>query len=126
MSGTSFAICVYIRAAHTRNTTSYNRTRPTKLEAGVNDVNHFRGVTGGSERMRAVPFTQSLDFSVYDHLKLMEVSTQSFPLPASGSVEFSADITASTPRVVNDLHQTGFFGPSFNWFDPLSPPGPLG
>ena len=96
------------------------------LEAGVNDANHFRTVANGSERMRAVPFTQSLDFSVYDHLKLMEVSTQAFPLPASGSVEFSADITASTPGVVNNLHQTGFFGPSFSWLDPSSPPGPLG
>src|SRR5215216_3735995 len=62
-----------------------------RLEAGVNDANHFRAIAGGAERMRAVPFTQGVDFSVFDHLKLMEVSTQSFAMPASGSLQFSAD-----------------------------------
>ena len=96
------------------------------LESGVNDANHFRAIAGGSERMRAVPFTQSLDFSVFDHLKLMEVSTEAFPLPARGSLEFSADITAATPGVVDNLQQLGYFGPSFSWLDPSAPPGPLG
>ena len=95
------------------------------LEAGVNDANHYRRVSNGAERMRAVPFTVGADFSVFDHLKLMEVSTASFPLPSSGSLEFSADITASTPGVVNNLKQLGFFGASFSWTDPSAPPGPL-
>jgi hypothetical protein len=93
-----------------------------ELEAGVNDANHYRKVVNGAERMRAVPFTQSLDFSVYDHLKIIEVSTQVFPLPANGSLEFSADITASTPGVVNNLNQQGIYGPAFTWTDPLNPP----
>jgi Family of unknown function (DUF6081) len=92
------------------------------LEAGVNDANHYRKIFNGAERMRALPFTQGADFSVYDHLKLMEVSTQAFPLPANGSVEFSADITASTPGVVKNLTQQGIYGQPFTWTDPSAPP----
>jgi hypothetical protein len=92
------------------------------LEAGVNDANHYRKVVNGAERMRAVPFTQGADFSVFDHLKLMEVSTESFPLPTVGSVEFSADITAATPGVVSNLKQLGIYGPSGTWTDPANPP----
>ena len=94
------------------------------LEAGVNDANHYRKIFKGAERMRALPFTQGADFSVYDHLKLMEVSTQAFPLPANGSVEFSADITASTPGVVKNLTQQGLFGPPGSWGDPDDPVTP--
>jgi len=49
--------------------------------------------------MRAVPFRQSAGYSVFDHLKMMETSAQSFPPPATGLVQFSADITASTPGI---------------------------
>jgi Family of unknown function (DUF6081) len=91
-------------------------------EAGVGDANHFLAVENGVERMRAVPFTQSADYSVYDHLKLMEVSTQTFPVPASGSLQFSADITGSTPGTVPNLVQQGIYGPSGTWTDPQNPP----
>lgn len=43
------------------------------------------------------PFRTSNDFSVYDHLKHIAISNESFPVPAIGSVTFTSDITAETP-----------------------------
>jgi hypothetical protein len=94
-------------------------------EAATPDDNHYLKVVNGAERMRAVPFRVGADFSVFDHLKIIETSTQSFPLPTNGSVEFSADITASTPGVVNNLKQLGIYGPGGfpgTWSDPQNPP----
>jgi len=86
------------------------------------DADHFESFTGGAERVRAVPFKTGADFSVYDHLKYMEVSNSAFPVSAKGSVEFSADMTAETPGTVASLTQLGIFGPPFTWTDPSSPP----
>ena len=40
-----------------------------------------------------MPFLTGFDFSVFDHLKYMEVSNAAFPVSAHGSVEFSSDMT---------------------------------
>ncbi len=62
------------------------------------------------------PFRTANDFSVFDHLKYIAVSNQSFPVPAIGSVTFTSDITAETPgtdrngRVVH-----GTYGPPFSY-----------
>ncbi len=91
-------------------------------ETASPDANHFESFAGGVERVRAVPFRTALDFSVYDHLKYMEVSNSTFAVPAHGSVAFSADIAASTPGTIAGLVQQGIYGPSFTWADPSSPP----
>ena len=44
-----------------------------------------------------MPFTVGFDFSVFDHLKYIAVSTQSFAAPARGSITFSSVIQAQTP-----------------------------
>lgn len=45
----------------------------------------------------AVPFQTGADFSVFDHLKYIAISTKAFPVPEDGSVEFSSTIRAATP-----------------------------
>ncbi len=91
-------------------------------ETAIADANHFESFAGGVERVRAVPFETAADFSVYDHLKYMEVSNATFPVPENGSVEFSADISASTPGTVDGLTQYGVYGPPGAWTDPSNPP----
>ena len=83
-----------------------------------------RSFAGKRFSISAVPFTRSADFSVFDHLKYIGVSNETFPVPATGSVTFSADISASTPGTVAGLTQQGIFGGPFTWTDPLSPPVP--
>jgi len=91
-------------------------------ELAAPDANHLESFSGGVEHVRAVPFRTALDYSVFDHLKYMEVSNSTFAVPSHGSVEFSADMSASTPGTVPGLVQQGIYGPSFTWGDPSSPP----
>ena len=56
-----------------------------------------RSFAGGKFSISAVPFTVGFDFSVFDHLKYIAVSTQSFAAPARGSITFSSVIQAQTP-----------------------------
>lgn len=56
-----------------------------------------RSFAGGKFSVSAVPFTVGFDFSVFDHLKYIAVSTQSFAMPARGSITFSSVIQAQTP-----------------------------
>jgi hypothetical protein len=58
------------------------------------------------------PFRTAYDFSVYDHLKYIAISKQSFPVPALGSVTFTSDITAETPgAAVSGRTVHGTYGP---------------
>jgi hypothetical protein len=91
-------------------------------ETSIGGVNHQETFANGVERVRAVPFQTGYDFSVYDHLKYMEVSNSTFAVPAKGSTEFSSDMTAETPGTVGGLTQLGAFGPSGSWWDPAAPP----
>jgi hypothetical protein len=91
-------------------------------ETAVGGPNHQETFPAGTERVRAVPFQTGYDYSVYDHLKYMEVSNAAFPVPAHGSVEFSSDMTAQTPGTVSGLIQHGVYGPSGTWTDPTTPP----
>ena len=93
-------------------------------ETAIGGVDHQLTFPGGKERVRAVPFLTGADFSVFDHLKYMEVSNAAFPVSARGSVEFSADMTAATPGTVKNLTQTGIFGGPGTWTDPSAPPVP--
>jgi len=65
---------------------------PGELAAGGT-----RTFTKGALQVSAVPFRTAADVSVYDHLKYIAVSTETFPVPASGSVEISSTIRAATP-----------------------------
>jgi hypothetical protein len=61
-------------------------------------LNDTRTVDGkGRFSVSAAPFQTGADFSVYDHLKYIAISHDSFPVPESGSLEFAVDIEASTP-----------------------------
>src|SRR5215208_6846090 len=68
---------------------------------GVGDM----GVAPGDTRSFAdgtfyiddAPFRTSFDFSVFDHLKYIGTSNQSFAVPARGSLMFSSEISALTP-----------------------------
>lgn len=91
-------------------------------ETAINDADHRETFPNGVERVRAVPFKTGYDFSVYDHLKYMEISNQAFSVPAQGSVEFSSDMTAATPGTVTPLVQQGIYGPSGTWITPSAPP----
>jgi hypothetical protein len=91
-------------------------------ETAINDADHRETFPNGVERVRAVPFKTGYDFSVYDHLKYMEISNDAFAVPAKGSVEFSSDMTADTPGTVANLVQQGIYGPSYSWIDPNAPP----
>ena len=61
--------------------------------------------------VNAAPFTTSQDYSVYDHLKYIRVSQQSFAVPQVGSLEFSVRITARTPGTDPGRVIHGCYGP---------------
>jgi hypothetical protein len=79
-------------------------------EMAVDDTRSF---ARGAFKVSAVPFRTGADFSVFDHLKYIAISNKSFAVPASGSLEISSTIKASTPgtepgRVVHGTYvQTG-------------------
>jgi hypothetical protein len=63
-------------------------------EMALDDTRSF---AGNAFNVSAVPFQTGADFSVYDHLKYIAISTKAFPVPEDGSVEFSSTIRAATP-----------------------------
>jgi hypothetical protein len=68
-------------------------------EMAINDTRSF---ADGKFSVSAVPFKTGFDFSVFDHLKYIAISNQSFPVPEKGSITFSSEITAETPGAVGD------------------------
>ena len=68
-------------------------------------------VTKHGTQVSAVPFDVGADFSVFDHLKYIAISSQSFDMPASGSLEFSVDMTAETPGTQDGRVIHGCYGP---------------
>lgn len=56
-----------------------------------------RAFPGGAFNVSAVPFTTGADYSVFDHLKYIAISNQTFAVPSDGSVMISSDIKAATP-----------------------------
>ena len=63
-------------------------------EMAVHDTRNFQG---NAFNITATPFQTGADFSVFDHLKYIALSTRTFPVPAQGSVGFSSRIQAATP-----------------------------
>ncbi len=81
-----------------------------------------RSFADGSLYIDDAPFRTSYDFSVYDHLKYIATSNQSFSVPARGSVMFSSEIRAVTPGTVPGRVVRGTYGPpgSYPNGDPYS------
>ena len=69
----------------------------------------------------AIPFQVGADFSVFDHLKYIAISTQTFQVPEHGSLEFSAEIIAQTPGTQPDRLIQGCYGPAFSYLSPTDP-----
>lgn len=70
---------------------------PYGLGEMVSTGGDTRSFQGNKFSISAVPFTVGFDFSVFDHLKYIAVSTQTFPVPVRGSITFSSVIQAETP-----------------------------
>jgi Family of unknown function (DUF6081) len=66
-------------------------------EMAINDTRLFQN---GKFSIDAAPFQTAYDFSVYDHIKYLAVSNQSFAVPQKGSITFSAQIDAETPGTI--------------------------
>jgi hypothetical protein len=64
----------------------------------------------GAITVDAHQFHTGYDFSVFDHLKYIGVSTSSFAVPTSGSLEFGVDIKASTPGTQRGRVVHGCYG----------------
>ena len=74
-----------------------------------------RSFANNAVTVNAAPFTTSADFSVFDHLKYIRISTESFAVPESGSLEFAVDITAETPGTEQGRVIHGCYGPPNSW-----------
>jgi hypothetical protein len=61
----------------------------------LTDTRQYR--PNGAFVISAAPFRTGADFSVFDHLKYIAISNQSFEVPDSGSLTFAVDIRAETP-----------------------------
>ena len=77
-------------------------------EMALNDTRSF---SGGRLSISATPFKTAADFSVFDHLKYIATSVESFAVPVRGSVTFSADIKAATPGTEKGHVVHGTYGP---------------
>jgi hypothetical protein len=75
----------------------------------------------GEFTVSAVPFHVGADFSVYDHLKYIAISTEEFEVPQNGSLEFSVRIEASTPGTVPGRVIRGCYGGPFSFPDVNAP-----
>lgn len=63
-------------------------------EMALEDTRSFEG---NSFRVSATPFRTGADFSVFDHLKYIAISNESFSVPQAGYVEISSKISVETP-----------------------------
>ena len=70
-----------------------------------------RSFSDGTFYIDDAPFRTSYDFSVFDHLKYIAISNDSFAVPARGSVMFSSQITAATPGTIPGYVVNGTYGP---------------
>jgi Family of unknown function (DUF6081) len=61
-------------------------------EMALDDTREF---DGSSFSVSALPFRTAADFSVFDHIKYLALSNQSFAVPEKGSVTFSTTIDAT-------------------------------
>lgn len=89
---------------------------PLELAAGGS-----RSVSKVGTTVTAVPFHVGADYSVFDHLKYLGVSTRSFNVPQSGSLEFSVNIKAQTPGTEDGRVISGCYGSGYSYVDANAP-----
>lgn len=80
--------------------------------AGEMAVEDTRSFDQSSFDVSALPFRTAADFSVFDHIKYLALSNESFVVPDKGSVTFSATIDATvigTSAAGRTIH--GVYGP---------------
>lgn len=86
-------------------------------EMAFGDTRRFEN---GAFDIRAVPFKTSSDAGILDHIKYIALSQKTFPVPQRGSIEFSVDLTASTPGTEEGHVIHGTYGPPLSY--PLGEP----
>ncbi|WP_166836886.1 DUF6081 family protein [Rheinheimera pleomorphica] len=111
----------YVLKYEAQNLTEYqqkwaNIYGPLSLSAGGSLAVSKQAVT-----VSAIPFQVGADFSVFDHLKYIAISTQQFHVPEHGSLEFSAEIIAHTPGTDPGRLIRGCYGPALSYLN-LSDP----
>jgi hypothetical protein len=107
------------------NMTDYAAKWSNPYGLGEMAISDTRSITNGAFSVSAVPFQTAYDYSVYDHLKYIGVSNQSFDVPAKGWLEFAVDISASTPGTEKNHVVHGCYGPSGSYVhvgDPCARP----
>ncbi len=87
----------------------YNAKWSNPYGLGEMALGDTRDFSQGKFDISAAPFKTAYDFSVYDHLKYLGVSNQSFAVPTVGSLTFSSVIQAATPgtdpgRIINGTY----------------------
>ena len=80
--------------------TDYYSKWTNSFGPGEMAVSDTRSFSGGNFFISAAPFQTWSDYSVYDHIKYIGVSNQSFPVPQKGSITFSSEINAQTPGTI--------------------------
>jgi hypothetical protein len=73
-----------------------------------------RSFADGTFFIDDAPFKCGADFSVFDHLKYIAISTQAFSVPEHGSLTFSSEIAAVTPGTQVGRVVHGTYGPPFS------------
>jgi len=86
-----------------------------KLGPGEMAVRETRRFDGGVFSVDAAPFRTAHDSGIFDHIKYFAASTQEFPVPRHGSLEFSADITGETPGIQPGHVIHGTYGPPYSY-----------
>ena len=81
---------------------------PDGVTPGHGDTRSF---AAGTLYIDDAPFTCAADFSVFDHLKYIALSNQTFTVPENGSLTFSSEITAATPGTQAGRVVHGTYGP---------------
>jgi hypothetical protein len=78
--------------------------------------NATQSFNNGVFTARDVPFKPGTDYGVLDHIKYLAVSNARFPVPATGTVSFSADVAATVTGAQAGHVVHGQYGPpgSFN------------
>jgi hypothetical protein len=100
------------------NETEYQQ-KWTNQPFGVGElaVGGTRTTTKSGTTVTAVPFRTGVDYSVFDHVKYIAISTQNFAVPENGSLEFEAEMTARTPGTQPGRMVVGCYGPYGSYTD---------
>ncbi len=75
---------------------AYQERWTTPYGLGEMAVKDTRTFDGDSFSVEALPFRTGVDLSVFDHIKYLAVSNETFAVPEQGSIRFSVEIDART------------------------------